>query len=424
MVNDPLAEIIAKYDGNDREYHPCSNSGNLSGSGPWTNFDPPVYFRGTFSFSGIEKPPGKKEPYGLRSELGTAAFTSFDSFKKFMPKKSWWPRNQTWDRHYFGPKARNAFPDNYQNKLSMHYGEPVDIEDFCRKSQLLNLETMKAMFEGWLDRSDKTAAGMIIWMSHPAYPCFVWQTYDYYYDTTGAYWGAKNACEPIHIFWNSNDDRIRVSNTSGKKVENLKADLSIYNIDGTEKSHQSARVASAPDKVADCFKLEVPGGLSATHFIKLILTDGAGKVVSENFYWRGTKPLDYFGLSSLKPVKLTVTAPAAEVLAGGMTRMAVAITNPANSGTVAFAIRPKLVKPGNGEQILPVYMNDGYFSLVPGETKRITIEYSPVSNGGEKPKLEVECWNNFPHPEPMQPAPLPAPVKKPAVPAKKPEPKK
>ncbi len=417
-VNEPLAAVIKEYDGDDRQYHPCSNRGNLSGSGPWTNFDPPVYFRGTFTFAG-ERPltaKNKGDIYGLRSELGTAAFTTFDSFKKFMSQDAWWPRNQTWDRHYFGPKARNANPDNYQNKLGMHYGEPSDIEDFCRKAQLLNLETMKAMFEGWLDRSDKTAAGLIIWMSHPAYPCFVWQTYDYYYDTTGAYWGAKTACEPVHIFWNCNDDRVRVVNTTGKSVANLHADLRIYNLDGTEKAHQTATVNAAFNAVADCFKLTVPAELSPTHFIKLRLTDAAGKVVSENFYWRGTTPLDYFGLSSLKPVKLAVSTPTSEVLANGMTRMAMDITNPADSGTVAFAIRPKLVEPGSGDQILPVYMNDGYFSLVPDETKHLTIEYNPVNTDGEKPKLEVECWNNFAHPVPLKPAPLPAPVKKLATP--------
>jgi len=411
-VNDPLAEIIAKYDGNDRRYKPSSiKEGMLTDSGPWSNFDPPAYFQGTFNNSGAEKPMAK-DTYGMKSELGTATFTSFDSFKKFIPKDKWWPRNDTWNWHYFGPRARNARPDTYWYKLGMHYGEPTDIEDFCRKAQLFNLETMKAMFEGWVDRSDTITSGLIIWMSHPAYPCFVWQTYDYYYDTTGAYWGAKTACEPVHIYWNSDDDRIRVVNTTGKSVPNLKADLWIYNMDGTEKGHQTASVDAPFDKVADCFKLEAPANVSPTHFLKLRLTNAAGKVISENFYWRGTTQLDYFGLSDMKPVQLTVTAPISEVLADGITKMSLDITNPANSGTVALAIRPKPVKPGNGEQVLPVFMNDGYFSLIPGETKHLTIEYNPADAGGETLKVEVECWNNFPHPPPTKPAPLPTPAPK------------
>ncbi len=411
-VTDPLREIIKTYDGGDRRFQPCSNSDNLSGSGPWTNFDPPVYFRGTFSFTGAEKKP-LKEPYGLRSELGTAAFTSFDSFKKFMPEPNWWPADEIWNRHFFGPRARNAFPDNYLYKLGLHYGEPAGVQDLCLKAQLFNLETMKAMFEGWLDRSNTTASGLIIWMSHPAYPCFVWQTYDYYYDTTGAFWGAKTACQPVHIFWNSETDQIRVSNTSGKVAANLRADLWTYDMDGTEKGHQEAMVTSNPNEVVDCFNLPVANGLSSTHFLRLRLTDPAGAIVSENFYWRGTTPLNYFGLSEMKPVELTLSPPSSQTLPDGMTRLTTDITNPAGSGTVAFAIRPKLVKSANGEQVLPVHMNDSYFSLLPGETKRLTVDYSSTRAGTDTPKVELECWNNIPHPTPKEP-PLPPVKEKPA----------
>jgi hypothetical protein len=266
---------------------------------------------------------------------------------------------------------------------------------------------MKAMFEGWLDRGDTTASGLIIWMSHPAYPCFVWQTYDYYYDTTGAYWGAKTACEPVHIFWNSETNQIRVSNTSGQAGENLKADLWIYNMDGTQKAHQEANVNVKPNDVATCFNLNAVEGLSPTHFLRLRLTEPGGKIVSENFYWKGIDALNYFGLSDMKPVTLSVTNPVSEALPDGLARLSVEISNPANSGTVAFAIRPKPVRPGTGEQVLPVFMNDGYFSLMPGESKHVSIEYNPANAGGETPKVEVECWNNFPHPKPKEPAPLP-----------------
>ena len=88
-------------------------------------------------------------------------------------------------------------------------------------------------------------------MSQSAYPSFVWQTYDYYFDTTGSYWGAKAACEPVHIYWNQFDDRIRVVNTSGKEAPGLTAEASIYNADGTQKFTRSAPVSSTPNAVAD-----------------------------------------------------------------------------------------------------------------------------------------------------------------------------
>ncbi len=293
-LNDFLADAVKTYDGSDRPYQPCSNRGNLSGSGPWRDFDPVAYFTG----AGIGRAKGT--PFGMRSELGTATFTTFDSFKKFMPPETWWPRNEMWNKHFFGKSAGNGGPDGYFADVNKRYGQATGIEDFCRKSQLLNLETMKAMFEGFLDHSDKDAAGLIIWMSQSAYPSLVWQTFDYYYDLTGAYWGAKTACEPVHIYWNASDDRIRVVNTSGRKMDGLTAEAEVYNLDGTRKAAQKASLESLPTAVADCFKLEFPADLSPTHFIKLRLLDRSGKVVSENFYWRGTQKLDYSGLAGLQ----------------------------------------------------------------------------------------------------------------------------
>ena len=255
---------------------------------------------------------------------------------------------------------------------------------------------MKAMYEGWLDHSSSDASGILIWMSQSAYPSFVWQTYDYYYDTTGAYWGARNACEPVHIYWNQSDDRIRVVNTSGKNAPNLTAEAWLYNLDGTQRYHRSVAVSSQRDVVADCFSLVYPAGLSATHFIKLRLKNSVGNTVSENFYWRGTTPLDYTALNDVKPVPLAVVSQEAHksARASGPETMTATITNPVGSGVVAFGIRPKLVKSGTQEQVLPVFMSAGYFSLLPGETKRLTIQFAPADAGPGMPNLVVECWNN------------------------------
>jgi len=383
QINDALRADVHLYDGDDRYYQENSHAVNLSGSGPWNALDPKQYFQG------VPIGNGDPQPFGMRSEIGTATFTSFDSFKKFMPEANWWPYNEMWNQHFFGKSAANAGPDGYENALNRRYGPSRGIQEYCAKAQFLNLETMKALYEGWLDHSDKDASGVLIWMSQSAYPSFVWQTYDYYYDTTGAYWGAKTACEPLHVYWNRNDDRIRVVNTTGKDYDGLTAQAWIYNLDGTQKYHKSIAVSSRFDAVADCFTLTYPDGLSATHFIKLRLTNKAGQVVSENFYWRGTTPLKYTALNDLKKVTLTVSSRLTE---RGM--MTASITNPAGSNTVAFAIRPKLVKPKTGEQVLPVFMNDGYFSLVPGETKHLTIRFDPADAGPLPPALVVECWNN------------------------------
>ena len=389
-LNDWLRDDIQTYDAGDRRYQPQSNAGDVSGSGPYRNLDLKAYYQ-------------RKGNYGMHSEAGTATFTSYDSFKKFMPAADAWPPDEMWNLHFFGNQAGNAGPVGYNTSLSVRYGPVSGIEDYCRKAQLLNLETMKTLFESWLDHSDNTAAGVLIWMSQSAYPSFVWQTYDYYFDTTGSYWGAKTACEPVHIYWNPLDDRIRVVNTSGREAPGLTAEAAIYNADGTQKFARSAPVSSKPDAVADCFPLAFPEGLSSVHFIKLKLRDAKGGTVSENFYWRGTTDERYADLKNLPPVKLAITSALRHE--NGTETMTADITNPAGSRTVAFAIRPKVVKPGTDEQVLPVFMNDGYFSLVPGETKHLTIQYDRARAGGQDAALAVECWNNCPKPNPPPPDP-------------------
>ncbi len=386
-LNGWLRDAVQTYDGGDRYYQPQSNRGNLSGSGPWGNLDLKNYFTGV----GLERIKGI--PFGNRSEIGMATFPNLDSFKKFIPEENLWPNNEMWNKHFFGRFAGHASPSGYFADVNHRYGRAKGIEDFCRNAQLLNVETMKAMFEGFLDHSDKDSAGVIIWMSMSAYPSMVWQTFDYYYDLNGAYWGAKSACEPVHIYWNENDDRIRVVNTTGKPVDGLTAEAWIYNLDGSQKyERKSGLIESKPDAVADCFTLTYPEGLTPVHFIRLRLTNRSGSLISENFYWRGTQDLNFKALNSLKKVELGLTSQTSQEQ--GESVVTATVKNPGNSQTVAFAIRPLLIKPSTGGQILPVIISDGYFSLLPGESRQITFRYDPALAGSETPQVRLECYNN------------------------------
>lgn len=182
-----MAENVKTFDGGDRYFQANSHAQGLTGSGPWGAFEPRYYF--TKYPDGLEGDPARG--WGFRTEIGTAAVPTFESFKKFMPKENWWPRDEMWNKHYFGQNAFNAAPERYEATISNSYGEPSGIEDFCRKAQLVNIEANKAMYEGWLDRMWEDASGIMCWMGQSAYPSMVWQTYDYYYDPTGVYWGTS-----------------------------------------------------------------------------------------------------------------------------------------------------------------------------------------------------------------------------------------
>jgi hypothetical protein len=250
-LNEDLRQDVATFDHGDRWYQPNSHAGALTGSGPWTNSNPAWYF--TRYPGGFGGSPG----WGFRTEIGTAVFPNVESFKEFMPDSAWWPRNELWDKHFFGPSAANGGPDNYARTVTQNYGRPENIDDFCRKSQLLNIETNKALYEGWQHHMWDDASGVMTWMSQSAYPSMVWQTYDYYYDLTGAYWGVRKACEPIHIQWSCADNTVTIINTTGKDLHHLHARAIVYNMDGTPAtSYGKTIVTDAPnDTTTECFRL-------------------------------------------------------------------------------------------------------------------------------------------------------------------------
>jgi hypothetical protein len=417
-LNNTIKTAIKDNDGEDRLYLARSNAGEtnpnfsiyggsrvLSGSGPWSNADPKTYFtdpHNGYLFS--------KDSYGMRSELGTATFVNVESFKKFMPKDYWVAPTTTavnsktnmWAKHYFstdGGLGGGANPVKYINSINNSYGKATSLEDFCKKAQMQNVETMKAMYESWNDHMWKDATGMLIWMSQSAYPSMIWQTYDYYNDLTGAYFGAKTACEPVHVQWNAATNSVKVINNKPYDIKGLRADAFVYNMDGKiARAYSVSKTLNVGStSVAEAF-IAFGGAdkqaLSDVHFLKLRLTDKAGQLVSENFYWIGNSYLNYTALNKMPHVSasLAQSKPKISIAKNGINKLLkYRIVNKSKT-TAAFGIRAQLVD-GTGKQLLPALYNDGYFSLMQGEAKTLEVEIDAklLPKGY---KLQVRAYNN------------------------------
>jgi hypothetical protein len=421
--NGPLSNVIKSAirdnDGEDRLYLARSNAGEtnpnfsihggsrvLSGSGLWSNTDPKTYFtdpHNGYLFS--------KDSYGMRSELGTATFVNVESFKKFMPADYWVAptteavnsKTNMWARHYFstdGALGGGSDPVKYINTINNSYGKAASLEDFCKKAQMQNVETMKAMYESWNDHMWKDASGMLIWMSQSAYPSMIWQTYDYYYDLTGAYFGAKTACEPVHIQWNPATNSVKIINNKPYDITGLTAEASVYNMDGqivpgySIKKQINVSATSATEAFKAFEKSADLPKLSQVHFLKLKLFDVKSKLLSENFYWIGNTYLDYTGLNKMPSVgsSLSVSRPVIFKAKNGINKLLKYVIVNNSKTTAAFGIRTQLLN-NAGAQLLPALYNDGYFSLMQGEIKTLEVEIDPkLLNGGYK--LKVKAYNN------------------------------
>ncbi|MDB5086926.1 MAG: hypothetical protein JWR09_920 [Mucilaginibacter sp.] len=421
--NGPLSNVIKSAikdnDGEDRLYLARSNAGEtnpnfsihggsrvLSGSGLWSNTDPKTYFtdpHNGYLFS--------KNSYGMRSELGTATFVNIESFKKFMPADYWVAptaeavnsKTNMWARHFFstdGAMGGGSDPVKYINAINNSYGKATSLADFCKKAQMQNVETMKAMYESWNDHMWKDASGMLIWMSQSAYPSMIWQTYDYYYDLTGAYFGAKTACEPVHIQWNAATNSVKIINNRPYNIPGLTAEASVYNMHGrmvpgySLKKQMSVSATSATEAFKVFEKTADLRQLSRIHFLKLKLLDATGKLLSENFYWMGNTYSDYTALDKMTAVgsNLSVSKPVISIAKNGVNKLLTYVIVNNSKTTAAFGIRAQLLN-NMGAQLLPALYNDGYFSLMQGEIKTLEVEIDPkLLRGGYK--LQVKAYNN------------------------------
>jgi exo-1,4-beta-D-glucosaminidase len=63
---------------------------------------------------------------------------------------------------------------------------------------------------------------------------------------------------------------------------------------------------------------------------------------------------------------------------------------------VAFMIHPRVTRGKAGEDIVPIFWSDNYFSLLPGERRKVNARYDDSALGGREPILEIEGYNIVP----------------------------
>ena len=357
-----LSAMIQKEDIT-RRYHPNSRNCNLRWSGPWHYYkDAGVYY--------------SYDAHGFNTELGSPSVPTAASMRKMMPEADQWPISDTWHYH----DLLNGL-DEYVAAVDRLYGKAESLDDFCRKVQFINYDSYRAMFESWNSRLWGNTSGVLLWMSHPAWPSVEWQTYSWDYETFGSYFGSRKACEPVHVQMNLDDHDVVVLNTTTSDLNDMKVSLICYDLAGVKLSAKSIKDIDVPaNSRLDLFKAELEG-LKGNYMVRLVLSDRKGKVITVNDYMmRGEGTEDFTAFNNVGKAHLKARA-----IASKDGRQRYEITN--NSRNIAMNLKFNLVNPENGEIILPAYFSDGYFHLLPGEKR--TIEVHSPSTGA----IMVEGYN-------------------------------
>jgi hypothetical protein len=362
----PLEEGIRKTLGDlhpGLHYIPSSADKVVSGHGPyWAN-------PASFYFAAADKQ--------LHSEIGAPNIPSLDSVRLMMPEKALWPQALDWGLHDFclqGAMGGAGFRTIIENS----FGGAANAEEWIRLAQFVNYDTYRAMFEA----QSKYRMGVLLWMSHSCWPSFVWQTYDYFFEPTAAYYGCKKGSEPLHIQWNCANETIEVVNYNAGKVTGLTASVEILNMDGKQVDLKTASLDSAEDSTTACINMKYPVGLSPVHFLRLALSRGP-ETVSSNFYLRGLQQNDFRAIRQLPAPKLD--AATTSVRKGDHWELSTKLQN--TGASPALMVRVKAVREKTGDRILPAIYSDNYIALMPGEMRTIVTEVNEVDTRGEKPTI-------------------------------------
>jgi hypothetical protein len=273
--------------------------------------------------------------------------------------------------------------------LDTMFGAATSFPDFERKAQMMNLETHKAMYEGFLGHLWTKNSGRLLWMTHPAWPSNAWQIYSWDYDTHAAYYGAKKAAEPLHVQLNLPGNELVVLNTTQQPAPGLTVRSRIVTLDNRELFQRTDRLDAAANRASPLapLPLEPLFAKDPLVLVSLQLLDQQGGLVSENFYWRGRDFAAYRALNSLQSVALEASA-SAPVVEGADRLITATLSNA--SPTPVLNAKLTLVDAG-GARILPAYYSDNYVALLPGESRRVQIRY-PASVSG-RPALTLRGWN-------------------------------
>ncbi len=388
--NPPTAEyekryidVLDTYD-NTRPYQSSAtqDSSAISGytglyMGPWPEvyaYLPPAYWYGKLEFNTEAAPAGEQIP-------------PMETLRKMMPEEDLWPISKSWEL-----RLHDAFYPDARKALFSRYGEPAGVEVYSMKSQILQMEAVRAMFEAYAGNKYRSS-GIIYWMYNSAWPSLYWQLYDYYYAPNGAFYGAKKACEPLHIQYSYGDSSIYIVNSLYQNFDGLRATSYLYDFNMKEIFSNEVTVNVSSDESKKVMDISWPVDSVNIYFLKLNLEDASGKPVSSNFYWlsaKGDNRADFTGLKNLPEVELNISVSLLEKT-GEKYNLELTVENPSSS--LAFFVNPKILKSSSKDIVLPVFWEDNYFSLLPGEKRTLSVEFDAADLGSDKPTLKVEGWN-------------------------------
>ncbi|MBS1606406.1 MAG: glycosyl hydrolase [Bacteroidetes bacterium] len=367
--------IMPALDGT-RTFFDFSNSDSMSFNNFGSNGDGPYGIQDINTFWG-------KRTYPFNSEVGSVGMGDYESLQRFLPEDHRNPpvfpgkEDPVWNYHkYIG----------YDSSVYA-YGPIKDLKDYAEKAQLVNYDQYRGLMEGFSSHMWDWYTGTIIWKTQNPWTALRGQMYDYYLDPNACLYGLHIGGESLHIQYDPVTGMVMIVNNGFRTQRDLMMQVRTIDMEGKSKLLTQVFNETGPTIA----KNYIPIGHQVNRlrskegvFVSLRLLNEKQQTVSDNLYWLPDSTGAYSGLQHINKAKPRVD------ITRTNGRFTATITNPAG-GPVAFFNRISLVNRGNRQRILPVFYSDNYFSILPGESKTITMDYTP--RDGETPQVSLRGWN-------------------------------
>ena len=266
----------------------------------------------------------------------------------------------------------------------------------------------RAIWEVWdynkFNYGDRWASGFLFWYHNCPLPQVAGRLYDYYLEPTAALYYSQNGLSPLHPQFDYLKNTVSVCNDYRSEFKDYTVSAAVIDINSDTVMYLSSKINIPSDGVAnDVIRINFPENISQVHFIKLLLKDTEGKIISDAFYWRskdeykgawtltGPAVSGFEEISKLPECELKNTE--SLYLDEEKVLIKVDIENPTK--VLSFFTRIKL-EDSYGNIIAPAFYSDNFFSLLPGENKNITIEIPEKKFTGNEIKITVDSFNSRP----------------------------
>ncbi|MGW9031572.1 discoidin domain-containing protein [Streptomyces sp. NPDC055722] len=361
-------------------YQNNSAGGIITGGGPYGWVEPQKYFDASTYGS---------RDFGFHTEIGMPVVSTAASMRHMTGDEPEWPIRGAWYYHDWSEHGNQA-PQTYKAAIETRLGQARDLDDFARKAQFVNYENTRAMFEAWNANLWDNATGLMLWMSHPAWHSTVWQTYDYDFDVNGTYYGARAACEPLHVQADP-EGRVIAVNHTRQDLKHATVSATLFDLTGSRLGPtKSVQLDVASAATAKAFTAGWTDDLPDLHLLRLTLESADGRVLSDNTYWRYRTPDAMRKLTEARQVKVTGSV-TDQTQSGDRHELTATIRN--RGSVVASMVRLSLLDDATGHRVLPTLYSDNYLWLLPGESRTVTLSWPAHALPSRRPRLEVTAFN-------------------------------